>query len=335
MSSKLKQFIVTLIVSALRRFTATRLGKAIFDAEMVRLLETSPKYQQKGWQAADMIYSACRRNLIRNPYWIPGPVRTLDVATKYLDYLKRHDFSTKFPFLDLGCGRFNPLGVSAIFYLNGWDECWALDIAPCDEKRAAEALADLLKEAILNPGRFAIVTDEESVSQRARRFNLTALENGDIRAGLGDISIQYVVSDITAFSKKDGGPKFGTVCSHTVVEHFMQLPEVLKALKELSVPECVQYHYIDFVDHRAYTEPDRYDFWSFLEIARSAHDPLCNKVRCSEMLGEIKTAGFNVLAWDPEEVDLPDGFRNRLHKDWIETSDHDLRTIMVSCVMTP
>jgi SAM-dependent methyltransferase len=333
MKSAIKTFLAKQLKTFLRLFTSTRLGKIYFDHEVVRLLENSPKYRDKNWQITDMIYSASRRNLIGNPFWIPGSVRTTDVVSKYFSYLKKHEVRTDLPFLDLGCGAIHPYGVSTLFYLNGWDQCWALDISPCNTKRATEALADLVKDVLLRPEDFAFVTDANTILERARKFDLRALDRGDIKAGLADVSINYLVSDIAELPKLLGNLRFGTICSHTVWEHFLQFDGALKTIREICAPGGVHYHYIDFVDHRAYTEPEKYDFWSFLTSARAAFDPLCNKIRCSEMLENIKGVGFEVLEWEPEEMDYPRNLREQLHDDWKYLTEDDLKAIRVSCVL--
>ncbi len=333
MSSK-KQ-VLSIILRRIIAFLAEfRYTKVSFENEIVRLLEQSPAYKSKNWQTTDRIYSACRRNLLRNPYWILGATRTLDVATKYFDHLKKHRTLTHLPFLDLGCGSINPFGVSTIFYLNGWNECWALDINPCNLKRATEALVDLLKQAILRPEQFAFLVDKETIRQRALGFNLLALEDGDLKNGLEGKHINYVLSDIGSFVEKLDTTRFGTICSNTVLEHFMQASDAFATLNTITANGGIHYHYIDFVDHRAYSNPEKYDWWSFLEQPRSEVDILCNKIRCSEMLGHIKKAGFNVLDWEHEEIDYPANLRRRLHDNWRDLSDKDLRTLRVSCMLS-
>lgn len=333
MKSLIKSFLGKQLQRSLQLFTSTRLGRIYFEQEVMNLVENSPKYRGKNWQVTDRIYSACRRNLFGNPYWIPGSLRTSDVATKYLTFLKKYEIRTDLPFLDLGCGAINPYGVSTLFYLNGWNQCWALDISPCNETRATEALADLIKDALVRPEKFAILVDPETIVSRARQFDLDALEKGDIRTGLGAVSINYLISDIAAFPKLLGGLRFGTICSHTVWEHFLQFDIALSTIKEICAPGGIHYHYIDFVDHKSYTNPERYDFWSFLTAPKNEHDPLCNKIRCSEMRELIENSGFGIAEWQPEEADYPAGLREQLHDDWKHLSDADLRTIRVSCVI--
>lgn len=332
MKAPVKKFLARRLEAALRGFTATRLGRIYFNQEVVRLLENNPNYHEKNWQITDRIYSACRRNLIGNPYWIPGSTRTLGVATKYFDHLKKYQNRTDLPFLDLGCGAVHPYGISTIFFLNGWQNCWALDISPCNERRACEAQADLIRDVLVHPERFAFLVNAETVLERVRRFDLDALDRGDLKAGLGSVPINYLVSDIAALPGLLGETRFGTICSHTVWEHFLQFDVALKTIREICAPGGLHYQYIDFVDHRAYTHPEDYDFWSFLTEPRKAPDPLCNKIRCSEMKEYISKGGFEILEWIPEESDYPKDLRGRLHSDWKDSTEDDLRAIRVSCI---
>ncbi len=220
-----------------------------------------------------------------------------------------------------------------IFHLNGWNECWALDIEPYDSKRASEALADLLKDALANPNDYSFLANSDEIVNSARKFNIAALENGHLEEGLNGIDFHHVVTDIVEFQNRDEIPKFGTVCSHTVLEHLMDLQRAFESMKNISSDGAIHYHYIDFVDHRAYNSPEKYDWWSFLEVPRTVSDPISNKVRCSDMKLQIADASFEIITWIPELSECPFNIRNRIHESWNTISDEDLQSLRVNVVM--
>jgi len=337
MKNLAKQTIRYTFRTLLSTFRRNGFGKAVFDEEMLEILSNDQRYSNKQWQVTDKIFSICRRNLVNNEFWIPGVVRTVNVARKYFSYLSAHDYSKELPFLDLGCGVFNPFGVSSVFYLNGQKECWGLDQSGYDQNRAAEAILDLIMHAAIQPQdiQFSKIQDSQNIISRVEDFPIEAVRMGRFSKALMKMGLRNDVCDIREFNKKHPDILFGVVCSHTVLEHFLDTQECMRALKNLSAPEAIHYHYIDFVDHRGYTQPNKYDWWSFLEVDRAEQDTLCNKLRCSEFRNCLENAGFEIIKWEPETTELPAGLRRRLHSSWKDTSDEDLKTLRVSCVLRP
>lgn len=312
--------------------TRSRFGKAVVDGCIIDLLTTDPRYQNKGWQIADQIFSITRRNLINNEFWIPGVKRTASVARKYYSFIKDFASISGAHILDLGCGVLNPYGIATIYTLNGAGHVTCLDIAGYDKQRISEATHDLLIHAKLFPDEVALdASTLNLVASNTKDINYMALRLGDLSV-IDQLGINHIVSDIRHVDTLTKPQLYNVIFSHTVLEHFFHTEECIKSLAHLSAPNAIHYHYIDFCDHRAYTRPDKFHNWSYLMEPKHVLDPLINKLRPSEYRKLLERCGLEILVWDLEFDAMPNHILDNVHADWRSLDSNDIRATRVNCV---
>ncbi|NCD40860.1 MAG: methyltransferase domain-containing protein [Bacteroidia bacterium] len=236
-------------------------------------------------------------------------------------------------YCDLGCGTYHPYGISTIFYLNGAVSTVGLDVEDADEIRAAEALYDLLIDCIAYPEKWcweANMNRAEFV-ERARSFNLNALQNGQLRAGIGDLPLKHVVTDIhdPVIAKES----IDIMSSRAVLEHFLDFGVAVDRLFALMRPGGVAYHHIDLADHRAYWRNSSYHRWSFLAENDDWSDNLTNRLRASEIRPYFEKTGFNVLKYEIIRKTMPKGFEQYLKGRFRSMSKDDLEALTVFCIL--
>jgi hypothetical protein len=286
----------------------------------------------KNWGLVDGVFSACRRRLRHDPDWRLGPDRVKEVAREAFDRLSACTSLENRVYCDLGCGKLHPYGPSAVMYLNGAGSAIALDLADADPRRAAEALYDLLVECIVFPDHWHWSgISREDFNRRARQFNLEALRDGDLRVGLELTPLRHVVTDIHNPCLAEGA--IDIMASRAVLEHFLDFGLAVQRLYALMAPGAVAFHHIDLVDHRAYGDPSRYHWWSFLAEDDDWSNGHVNRLRASEIRALFEKAGFEVLRYDCQKGQMPEGFRSRLKGRFARMPDDELNTIWVELVL--
>src|SRR5690606_6450098 len=126
--------------------------------------------------------------------------------------------------------------------------------------------------------------------------------------------------------------------SRAVLEHFLDLPEACRVLHRMCGPAAVGVHHIDMRDHRAYSSPGRFHYWSFLtrhgtrptadgtrsETYPRTDEDLTNRLRWHEVRNIFEEAGFEFLEVDLRKETLPEGLREQLVAPYDELTDDDL-----------
>lgn len=283
------------------------------------------------WHQLDNIYSAIRRDLTRRPDWRFGPDRVYEVAKEGFDGIKsKIDIRDK-SYCDLGCGTFHPFGVATVMYINGAKETISLDLHPANEPRAAEALADLLKEIICFPKKWtwSSVTEAQLLG-RARQFDLKALSEGNLLDGIGCLPLKHIVTDI----HNPVIPKnfIDVMTSRAVLEHFLDFETASKRFLDIMKPGGYAYHSIDLVDHRAY-ENNKYHFWSFLTEDQYWSDGVCNRLRPFQIREILEKSGFCILDYDIITAEPPEGFINTISDCYKNMPNSELKATTVQCVI--
>jgi SAM-dependent methyltransferase len=318
-------------LAAVRR---SRFGTAEFDDAVISIFTNDPRYQNKGWQTTDQLFSVTRRHLINNHNWIPGVKRTCDVAHKYYSSIKDFACLDNANILDLGCGVVNPYGVASIFSLNGANSVTCLDIADFDTIRVGEATFDLFSHAKLFPDEIAFETAKiDGVSSKLHNIDFRQLRAGALDC-LRYLNIDHFVTDIRQAYNVLHKRQYSLIFSHTVLEHFHNTKQCIQSLAALSAPHAIHYHYIDFCDHRAYTRPDKFHYWSYLSESKNVVDPLINKIRPSQYRSLLEQCGFKILRWDLEFDTMPSRIVDHIHPDWQHLSEDDIAATCVNCVCT-
>lgn len=287
--------------------------------------------KEMDWTKVDNLYTALRRELQSRPEWRHGPDRVLTVAKEGYDAVKAYAPLVGQTFCDLGCGVYHPYGISTVMYLNGARSTLGLDLHRSDARRAAEALADLLKECLAFPDRWhwSPLPRAEFLA-RIRHFDLAALSMGNLEKGLGDLPLKTCITDIHNPALSEGS--FDIMSSRAVLEHFLDFGRAVERIYALLRPGGVASHVIDIVDHRAYDGPNHH-FWSFLAEEESWSDGVVNRLRSCEIRPHFERAGFEIQRYDTTAEKMPDGFRAQVKGRFTAMTDEELNITTVHCII--
>jgi len=285
------------------------------------------------WRALDRLFTASRRQLLSIPGWRYGTSFVHTVVTRTVRELTRYTPIEGKVYCDIGCGQYHPYGISAVMYINGATSTIAVDMQEANRARAAEALYDLLVDCLAHPQdwRLSSICKEEFFD-RIGRFNLKALRLGDLNDGLADTPLRYVIGDI-----RDVGiqPESIDLMSTTaVLEHFLDFETAAKQLFSFMSAGAIACHAIDLKDHRAYAQPEKYSWWSFLAEEESWSDSHTSRLRSTEIRHLLEKTGFEILRYDgTERGDLPADIRNSFKGRFSSMSEEELSITRVDCVL--
>ena len=150
------------------------------------------------WKLTDPIFASLRQQLNATSQWRFGPDYTYGSAKWVFDNLQRFVSIRGATYCDLGCGLHLPYGTSTILFLNDAAACVALDIQDTrDPARSAIALYDLLVDCLAFPERWSWNDcSSADIQRKVRLFDLTALREGDLEAGVANLPITHVVRDL-------------------------------------------------------------------------------------------------------------------------------------------
>jgi hypothetical protein len=289
-------------------------------------------WRTKNWELFDPIYSASRRELYKMRLWRYGPLYVRACAKKIFDDLIQHTSIANKVYCELGCGEYHPYGVSSVMYMNGIEAATAIDLMDTDEKRAAEALHDLVLHCITHADdwHWGDLSRKEYL-ERAYSFDIKALSEGDLKAGVVDIPIKHIVANIYDLTIPLNS--IDIMSSWAVLEHLLDFELACNKLFSIMSPGGIAYHLIDLADHRGYRQPQKYHFWSFLGKDQRSYSSECNRLRCSEVLECFERTGFEVLCVHRMKEEMPKDFRQNLDCRFAEMSDEELNTIHMNCVL--
>lgn len=236
--------------------------------------------------------------------------RPLELAREYAENLEPEIKLTGKRFLDFGCGESNPLGTAAVLYINGIGEIVSTDVKRIDDEYIAFSLFELLIEVYLNPEKYFLgLVDEKIFKERLGGFQMKQLRDGDLSTGLGTAKISF--GKINPGSELPGGKKFDIIASVSVLEHVHGLGEYLNWFGKILNEGGVMYHHIDLVDHRAYTNPGKYNYWTFLTKERY-EDKVSNMLRREEIMKMFNESGFEKVKEYKMVNDVPENVYNSL-----------------------
>ncbi len=285
------------------------------------------KLKELHWRELDLLFTFCRRKLFENPKYRYGPLRVWEVANQIHDQTKKYASIKGANYCEVGCGVYHPLGVAAIMYLNGARSITVIDKSPCDSRRAAEALYDLLSDCNNFSDRwFWRKTTYDEYRQRLGDFDLNALRSGNLLVGLKNINYQYIVKDIDEINHLEN--EIDILSSRATLEHFELFEQGMLALYKFMSNNGVAFHLIDFRDHRAYYSKE-YNFWSFLIESGSFSDFNCNRLRASEVLSVFERVGFEIMAADLRKEHVPESVMGLLLPKYRKMSISDLETVAI------
>lgn len=281
----------------------------------------------------DSVFTEARRILYKNNHWRFGDNRTKIVVDEFMEHLNRHTTIMGKRYFDLGCGKHNPFGHSIIMYLNGATETIAFDLVKYeDNKRASEAIYDLLANCALNPKKWIYTeVNESQFMNRIRSIDVDALRLGNLKEGLNNLPLKHIQGNINTTEFPDNSVDI--VTSRSVLEHFLNFDIAIRNLYRFLNSNSFSFHSIDLVDHRAYRNPKKYNYWSFLCKPDDWTDNLCNRLRSSEIRTVFENVGFEVSEWNVKKHVFPKNLRNSLKGRFRDMSDEELSITGVNCVL--
>jgi len=245
----------------------------------------------------------------------------------------RHNDIQNKRFLDLGCGVSNPLGLSALMYANGAGKTLAVDMRrPSFPERAAAAIVDLLDACLAHPDRFHFGQNSQADFESRIRKVRAAHDDAGLASGQDILPIENFIGDFVEMQLP--GASFDVSVSRAVFEHFEDVHAAARALYRVVSHGSFGVHLIDFSDHRFYKKPG-FSRHSHLTSSLASMDgePVedrVNGLRCSEMAGCFREAGFQVRVGSVYRVPLSAEELQDLSPRYEHLEQDDLET----CVAT-
>jgi len=283
------------------------------------------------WKLTEPAFTTLRRQLFSDPIWRFGPLRINEVASEGYNLLREFTPIEGKTYCDLGCGTMHPLGIAAIFYLNGAAHTLSTDFFPADERRAAEALADLLWDCFCSMERWCWSGNVVQFQERLGEFDIPALRSGNLKTGTAKVPMLHVVTDIHSPSLQPNS--IDLMSSRAVLEHFLDFGTAVGRLYDLMRPGGVAAHVIDIIDHRHYNDPEAFHYFSFLVEGADWSDGLVNRLRSSEIKNHFQQAGFEILKYKEIRSEMPPGFREKIVGRFRAMSLEELSVSGIKCVL--
>jgi len=298
------------------------------------------------WLASDRLMSTLRDKLECTAEWRYGPQRQVH---EFLQMRKAID-----PFMHLagrtvlnaGCGRYHPIGQSLLATIAGAECAVAIDIEPpLDLARSARAAADLIAHVLINPQPLG-VTRAAALNAIDQHIDPAALERGELRAALRTASSSRLDLRIGSITDSDflaslrrgrSSAGFDLIVSRDVFEHILDVPAALASLGSALKPDGLLVLWIDFSDHRRYTNPGRFEHWA--HMAESAPGELkqrsdTNGLRFPHYRALFTEAGLHTLRYEPIETrPIPAHVRADLAPMYRELADADLAVCRAIAVL--
>lgn len=236
--------------------------------------------------------------------------RYRDMFDGSYSYLAKHGQGTpdRPTFVDVGCGSWNPYGVSFLFLCIGAARAYALDMDPIEnESKATRALADLAAEMLVNPS--DIIGELElspiEVLRNLEGFDLPKLHAGD-PTGVDPTRLVHALTP--AQDMPVGDAEADLVMSNAFFEHVHDVDAVAHEMARVTHPGGIGVHVVDATDHRRYydssIDPLDYlteDFESealFLSAPNGVRIQM-NRLRPWEYEKRFANAGFELVGYEP------------------------------------
>ena len=288
--------------------------------------------QQLPWLPLDHLYRQTKRVLNNNEQWRYGAKRTLNWIDKCYSPFREAYSIVGTTFCDLGCGIFNALAVGVFMYLNGAESFYATDIAPADQERAAEALAEMLLNCLIEPEKWhQSDISRDTFNARIKQFDIRALNSGNLEKGLGEFAKHYLVENF--YHSSIPANSVDRMTSIAVLEHFDDIKQACHKMFEITKPGGYLFHDIDLRDHRWWHKPEIYTPWSFLLTEQPRKNEICNRLRASDFIKYFEKVGFQVVDIKQLREPVPDYIKQNLADCFEHYSDDDLETIQLKCLL--
>jgi SAM-dependent methyltransferase len=235
-------------------------------------------------------------------------------------------------FLELGCGVHDPLAMATGCYLNGFEPCIGVDIAPpAYEPYSAMSMYDVLANVHASPQDYCLPgVVPETLLARARDLDIEAFARGDFAAGFAKLGGKVQFQPVDVAHAQVEPSSLTLLMSFAVLEHVSDIDAVCAALFSFMRPGGLVFHFIDLVDHRSYWNAvtatgERYGPLSFLA---EEHAPAnMNRLRAPEIAEAHRRAGFEILKDERRRVDVPEDIRKNMVERFRRMPLEDAATI--------
>lgn len=271
--------------------------------------------------------------------------RYRDIYVGTYPYLARlaEPFPERPTVVDIGCGSWNPRGISFLYLLLGAERAYALDLDAVENApKAVRALAELAAIMILDPS--SIVgehqIEREEILRNLAGFDLAKLYGGD-EAGIDKDRLVYALSPAEDMPIATG--VLDLVMSNAFLEHVQNLGDVLAEFARVTRPGGVGVHVVDATDHRRYYDPTVHPL-DYLKEEMS--DDACtlsapggvtvpmNRRRPSELKALFQGAGFEVVGYEPfTTTEVNEELRSCFVEPYRSMALEDLRVLMARIVV--
>ncbi len=279
------------------------------------------------WYSADRLYTSLRRRLSTLPTWRYGANRQIEEFAQLRKYLRGRACWRGLSFLNFGCGRYHPFGVSLLALLAGARRTSACDLEPiADPERAAQATLDLITEVLSDP-RTSLGAEAATRVELLRRIEavvkLDRFKRGDLLGAVEPRALDYRVESIYDTTLPEAA--FDLIVSRDVFEHLADVPRALAILYDRLRPGGLMLLMIDFSDHRRYQNPREYFHWSHLLDTDEPTHLNTNRLRFSQYRAMFEQVGFDTLDYESQSIEpLPVGAKASLALMYREMTDSNL-----------
>jgi hypothetical protein len=280
-----------------------------------------PHGHETAWRVLEPLLDKILAELSSNPH---DPLGTARVEN-YLGYIRPALGNISGArILEIGSGVDAPLTLSALLYLNGAAECWAIDYAPISSPAAAsKSLRRLLIDALTKPGKWNFTKTPRSLFvERVFEFDFDALAVGDLLKATRNVPITYRVATVEQLVDE----RFDFMFSVSVLEH-LGFPDAAHQLARLIRVGGVMCHTVDFSDHAFHGgfAPNR---WAYLTGQGDGYG--INRIRLSRMLDEICAGGFRTVNVRRITERPPSEVVERIIPEYRHLSPDDIETVQAT-----
>lgn len=226
--------------------------------------------------------------------------------------------------VDLGCGSTTPLGRMFTHLMLGVERAIALDLdAPQDPTRALRHLADLAREAWIDP---ECVMPGFGISRQRLLDNLADVDLQKLSAGDGSglpNRLQFHQRSLVDTGLPSGS--VDVVVSNSVLEHVPDLDAMFREAARITKPGGFGVHGIDYQDHRHYWQPSVHPLQFLADPDRAPIVHVCNRKRAFEVEAGFRAHGFVIVerrALPP--LSIPPALRAAFVEPWRSMPDEEV-----------
>lgn len=207
-------------------------------------------------------------------------------------------------FIDLGCGAHDPLGLATYFYLNGFCQCYGVDLLePRVPEFSSISMYDILANARNFPARYCFRhTKPGDIVKRIASFKLGLFEKGQYKEALQQLKGQVEARNEDICSADLPLGSFSLIVSFAVLEHVSNIDGVAQRLFELLCPGGYLFHFVDLQDHRCYSKASQFHPLSFLTEETAPAN--MNRLRAPQILSAHEKAGFEIISEKRTNIDV-------------------------------